>query len=641
MTDCHYSTFFEACIDPSTVDVGQSTSVSVGITPFPATFYLNLSDGQQMTSSPCLSLPYFSFTVPLAGTLAVNATERGCFGFPGSSVVFPLEVYPDPILSAVQSRFNATPTTSADQGQSVQFAVTGSQGAPPYSFAWSGLPAQGCTVVSANGSSVATCTRLAENVSGLAVQATLTDNNSFSVTTPTLTFPVLPDPTVGAPQARGPSGTVSSGDTGQVVSFAASPQGGSGTFPLFHWSGLPPGQCGGTTRATLDCLLGPPTRTPAPVQVSVTDSNGYTSSLSPALPFSVYPAPTAGAPAALLSGETTDSADVGQTVTFSTVISGGAGGGTLAWQGLPAGCPASNGTSVTCTLSQAGASSTWVSGADGNGVLFTSSPLAFTVFPDPTVALPIASHDSRDVGQVVSFQVEASNGTGNYLRFLWSGLPAAGCLGATTDLVLCTFSAAGTYHVSVAVVDSNGMTSLPSGAVTVVVAPSLVASPPQASRVSALVGTSVTFRANSTGGAGPLSYTWHGLPPGCINANTSSLTCTLETNGTYAIWYQVRDQNGVVSTSGSTLLSVASLSPPPPPSPATVLGIPPAAGYTLLGTLLLALVLGGVLAYVVLRRPKTPSPAPPAEEKGTPRPPLTPGSEGEPPSQAPDVGAPP
>ena len=592
-----------------------------------------------MTSGGCVPVGFFTFAVPLAGTLAVNVTERGCFGAPGGSVVFPLEVYPDPVLSPVQSRFNATPTTSADRGQSVQFAVTGSQGAPPYSFSWSGLPAQGCTVVSANATSVATCTHLTENVSGLAVQATLTDNNSFSVTTPTLTFPVLPDPTVGVPQARGPSGAVTSGDTGQVVSFTASPQGGSGSFLLFHWSHLPPGQCWGTTSATVDCLLGAPTRTPTPVQVSVTDSNGYTSFLSPALPFSVYPAPTAVAPVALLSGETTASADVGQTVTFSTVISGGAAGGTLAWQGLPAGCPASNGTNVTCTLSQAGTSSLWVSGTDGNGVPFTSFPLAFTVFPDPTVALPVASHESRDVGQVVSFQAEASNGTGNYLRFLWSGLPTAGCLGTNTDTVLCTLRAAGTYNVTAAVVDSNGMTSSPSGAVTVVVAPALVASPPKTSQVSALAGTPVTFQANSTGGAGPLAYTWHGLPPGCINANTSSITCTLETNGTYAIWYQVRDQNGAVSTSGSTLLSVASVPRPPPPSPATVLGIPPAAGYTLLGTLLLALVLGGALAYVVLRRPKTPSRAspPPAEGAG----PTPPGQEGEPPSQPPDTEAPP
>ena len=580
-------------------------------------YYLNLSDGQSLSAHPCLAFASFTLSLPLAGALTANATGRACGSSIQGSVVFPLDVYPDPVLAPVQSSFNGTPSSSADQGQSAQFSVSGTRGAPPYSFSWTGLPAQGCTIASANGSSVATCTHLAENVTGLAVQATLTDNNSFSVTTPTLTFPVLPDPAVAVPLAQGPSGSIASGDTGQVVSFEASAKGGSGIFSVYHWTGLPPGQCWGTTTATVDCLLGSPTSTPTRVRVAVTDSNGFTSPLSPALSFSVYAAPTATPPVAILAGEVTDSVDAGQTVTLSTSVAGGAGGGALVWHGLPPGCPAGTGPTLTCTASQAGSYSVLVSGTDGNGVPFTSSPLSLTVFRDPTVDLPLVSHDSRDVGQTVSFQAGASNGTGDYSRFLWSGLPTGSCSGLATASVVCALSAAGTYNISVAVTDTNGMSSSPSRPVTLVVAPALVVSPPAVTPGRTLVGTTVTFQANLTGGAGPLTFTWHGLPPGCAPTNRSSLSCPVQTEGTYAIWYQVRDQNGVSSTSGATLLAMAPVSLPPPPSPPTVLGIPSTAGYTLLGTLVLALVLGAVLALLVLRKPKDAGRGPPPPGGGT------------------------
>jgi len=602
-------------------------------------YYLNLSDGQDLIPTPsgCAPQGYFAFSIPLAGPVSANLTERMCGSSTQASVLFPIPVYPDPVLAPVTSSFNGTPTSSADQGQSAQFSVSGTEGAPPYSFSWTGLPAQGCTVAPGNGTSVATCTHLAMNTTGLKVQATLTDNNSFSVTSPVLTFPVLPDPTVSTPRAQGPSGSATSGDTGQVVTFETGATGGSGIYPTFLWTGLPPGECWDITTATVHCLLGSPSSSPAQVRVAVRDSNGFTSSPSQPLTFAVHPAPSATPPVALLAGEATDSADVGQGVTFSTSLQGGAPGGTLSWSGLPAGCPSGNGPTILCTVAGPATYSIEVTGVDGNGVPFASAPLSFSVHPDPTVDLPVASHTSRDVGQTVSFQAQASNGTGDYARFLWYGLPIGSCSGITTATVVCSLTTAGTYNVSVAVTDTNGMTSLTSGNVTLVVAPALHAAAPELTPARALAGTTVTLQANLTGGAAPVTYTWYGLPPGCAPANRSSLSCTAQANGSFAVWYEATDQNGVSVTSGPALLVISSPPAAPSPIPPTVLGVPPTAGYTLLGTLLLALVLAVVLAVLLVRRPKAGSPPPPSVAEATPPEPSAPSGDGTSPPSGPEA----
>lgn len=71
-----------------------------------------------------------------------------------------------------------------------------------------------------------------------------------------------------------------------------------------------------------------------------------------------------------------------------------------------------------------------------------------------------------------------------------------------------------------------------------------------------VLGGSVEFRANSSGGTGPLSYTYSGLPPGCIEANVSAVDCVPNQTGLFEVRVEVRDSAGAVADA-ATLVSVA------------------------------------------------------------------------------------
>jgi hypothetical protein len=71
------------------------------------------------------------------------------------------------------------------------------------------------------------------------------------------------------------------------------------------------------------------------------------------------------------------------------------------------------------------------------------------------------------------------------------------------------------------------------------------------------VGNATAFAASVLGGTAPLTYSYTGLPPGCLSGNDSTLACTPTANasGTYWVTVQVTDDVGNVST-GTTGLTV-------------------------------------------------------------------------------------
>ncbi|MCI4351590.1 MAG: hypothetical protein L3K15_08790, partial [Thermoplasmata archaeon] len=54
-------------------------------------------------------------------------------------------------------------------------------------------------------------------------------------------------------------------------------------------------------------------------------------------------------------------------------------------------------------------------------------------------------------------------------------------------------------------------------------------------------GQSVTFTATSAGGTGLFNYNWTSLPPGCMNADRSSVTCMPSSAGAFSIGVTARD----------------------------------------------------------------------------------------------------
>jgi len=244
-----------------------------------------------------------------------------------------------------------------------------------------------------------------------------------------------------------PSGTPGSGrvDVGQAVAFGSGVNGGSDGYS-FAWTGLPSG-CVGSDTSTIDCA--PSAAGTYPVSVHVTDSLGVSATGSTA--FLIQSDPTIAIPAA---SPASGSVDVGQMARLSTTASGGSGGDSYIWNGLPAGCTTADETELSCVPSIAGDFTVGVSVIDSNGFTATSGPIRLTVFSDPTVGVPIASPGGILEGAGVTFEVTSTPGSGG-LNYSWHGLPP-GCVSVNLPSLNCTPSSAGTYQIWVAVTDANG-----------------------------------------------------------------------------------------------------------------------------------------------------------------------------------------
>ena len=468
-------------------------------------------------------------TAPVSGTsITVSLTDANGFEVTSGGLTFTVTA-PPVVSTPVPSR------ASVDLGQSVTFNVTASGGFGSLTYAWSGLPA-GCSGTAA---SIA-CTPTAV-AAGLSVTVTVTDGNDFNVTSAALTFSVFADPVASAPTPN-PTGV----DLNQLFHLTANVAGGSGGLS-FVWTGLPAG-CTGTT-ATIACTITNASEIGGYViGYTVTDSN-HRSSTSATIAFTVSSDPSVSTPAANRS-----SADVGQSVAFSTTASGGAGSLTFVWRGLPSGC-AGSAAVVDCTVAVPVApTSINVTVTDANGYSVTSAFLLFSVYADPHVGEPSANVTSADVGQAVAFNTSVVGGSGGF-SFVWTNLPP-GCAGTTMAIDCASVSTAGTYDISVVLTDSNGVKSA-SGVLSFTVDPDPTVAAPGASHGSVDVGQSDEFTAAPAGGAGGYSYAWSGLPSGCTGTDTATVDCTpTAALASTTVTVTVTDANGYSVTSAPTAFSV-------------------------------------------------------------------------------------
>ncbi len=461
-----------------------------------------------------------------SGGFSVTATVTDSNGFTSASPATPFTVFADPVARAPTAS-----TASADVGQTVTFAENASSGSGGYTYLWSGLPS-GCP--GSNLGSSLTCDVTTSAI--YAVTVTVQDSNRGAATSSALTFQVYADPTVAVPMP-----SASSADDGQTIIFTATASSGTGTYS-YAWSGLPSG-CTGVASSSVTCLVSGSLN----IVVTVTDSNGYHVQ-SGALAYTVYSDPTTGAPVANRT-----SADAGQLVTFSTVAAGGSGGYVFDWIGLPVAC-ASTAASVSCALTTSASVS--VSVTDSNGVRGTSTVLVYTVYPDPTVATPLANRTSMDAGQNVTFTSSVTVPGAGGVTFYWqSSSPSFACGISGTVQVSCRASSPGSYAVTLTATDLNGGSGTSTSLSITALADPTVSMPTFSPRTTFDVATSVSGNVTASGGAGGFSYTWQGLPSGCTGLS-SEIRCTAASAGTFSVRVWVVDANGFGLLSPSTTVVV-------------------------------------------------------------------------------------
>ncbi len=538
-------------------------NASAGYTPYANyTWYLG-SGSPTVTSVGTLTRLF-----PLAGNYTINVTVRDRLGDLATASL-KLVVEPDPLL--------ATPTanrSSADVGQAVAFSVIASDGSGGFTYNWSGLPT-GCVPAGA----LATCGAIGP-VRNYSIYVSASDSNGFTAFSAALAFEVFVDPTVVGLRSVAPAV-----DAGELFTLAATTSGGAGQ-ETFTWTGLPSG-CASTS-STATCTA-PPATTLHPA-VAVTDGNGVTSAPL-AADLTIEPDPSV-----TLVAVNATSADVGQTATFSATVTGGAGGLSYAWTGLPAGCPSRNASSVSCVEPEPGPTVVAVAITDLSGARANAS-LSFQVWDGVQVAWSVRSLGPIDVAQSLAVAVTADGGNGSY-TYAWTGLPA-GCAAPAGPSLSCLPSAAGDFSLVVLVTDAN-QGQATSTALTLLVNPRPALTGLTATPSSVLSGARLTLSASPGGGTGPLAFSWSGLPAGCASTDAANLTCTPSTPGTYSVQLTETDSRGVSATTTRTVTVAPSF-----------LGFPEAEGLALV-IVPIALVAVGI-GYVLRRRSKEP-PAPPDEE---------------------------
>jgi len=515
---------------PSTsVDVGQTVTFSATASGGYGTLtysWSGLPTGCTGTTASISCQP----TASVAGThIAVTVTDGNGFEVPSAALVY--TVYGDPTVTTP----SATRGT-ADVGQEVTFSVTASGGSEGFTYAWFGLSALGCSGTSAN----VTCVPTSASA-GATIWVNVTDSNGFVVRSSSIVYTVYSDPTITTPAANR-----TSIDLGSSVTFTTSGAGGSGGL-VYAWHNLPAG-CTSISATTISCT--PSAAVAAtPITVTVTDSNGFMVTSS-ALSYTVYADPSAGTPTA-----SPTSADVNESVTFTVPVSGGSGGLTVVWSGLPTGC---SGTAaiVQCTAGAPTAGTYNISAkvTDSNGYSSTSAVLEFLVVPQPVVSAITASVSSADVGQTVKFSVTASLGSGGY-TYVWSNLPDP-CSGTMTSQVTCVPSATvALAKIYVTVKDSNGFT-VTSAVLDFTVYADPVAGAPVAAPATADQGQDANLSTVITGGSGGGTYTWTNLPTGC-SPDGATVACVSLPAGTFSITVTFRDSNGLSSTSSALAFTVS------------------------------------------------------------------------------------
>lgn len=346
-------------------------------------------------------------------------------------------------------------------------------------------------------------------------------------------------------------------DVGQSTVASVRVTGGGGDYN-FSWFGLP-GPCLSMNSSSLSCR--PSTAGSYGVFVCVRDDAYVSACDSGSGPGLVVWGP----PKVDQVVASRPNLDVDEQTILSIVTSSfGSGFASVLWSNLPTGCQSSMSTNLACRPTGVGTFQVSGTITDTNGA-GSSGSAQVIVDPTPTIDSLTASPPGVDLGQTTFLSTQVSGGSGVY-TYGWSGLPN-GCAPANMSILRCKASAAGNFTVVLAITDSTGASAAAAASLQLEVGQPL-SSNVAASRGSIEVGGSITIRITASGGLGPYSYSYAGLPPGCASSNQPLVTCSPSAPGTYAITGIVADSANEaaygnlsinVTSSGPTILSPGSI----------------------------------------------------------------------------------
>ena len=174
-------------------------------------------------------------------------------------------------------------------------------------------------------------------------------------------------------------------------------------------------------------------------------------------------------------------------------------------------------------------------------------PVAPVVNPSVTPVLVNPGAQSGTAGTPVSLQLSASDPNGDSITYAASGLPPGIFVNAVTGAITGTPTASGSFNVVVSATDGVN-TDSDSFVWTIAAGPAFVLDTPP-SPAPAVAGSSVTYTASVTGGAG-IQYQWDfgdGTPPTAFSSS-ATVQHQFAAPGIYYVMVTARDSGGSLQT---------------------------------------------------------------------------------------------
>ncbi|MGI0132581.1 MAG: YncE family protein [Thermoplasmata archaeon] len=295
-------------------------------------------------------------------------------------------------------------------------------------------------------------------------------------------------------------------------------------------------------------------------------------------------------------------AEVGQPTTI--VVSSTIRPWTLsfAYTNLPTGCVGSNSARISCTATQSG---TYTVHVAVTGPLSQTVDTSFTLEILPRVSVVLSAAPAAiTLGGQTTITAAIVNASGA-AQVGWLSVPAGCSVTSPALSFACHPPAGGSLTVTAFVSDGLGAWSEANLTFKVNAVPQVATFAPSPPTVE--VDSSVTFDATISGGTAPFTVVYSGLPPGCVGANSTTLTCAPTSTGSFEVSILVTDANGAVAR-GTTNLSVIAK-----PVTASFLGLP-YLDWALIGVVIIIVV---VALALLLRRRSAPG-LPPTEPSSPP-----------------------
>lgn len=447
--------------DGNVYALANSGAIAVSVVPQTAT--VKISSG-----NPVILSGGKGKVAEVPGIYTLTATAPGYYSSSQNVTVtagrvsyanFSLSEVPPPSISS----FTANPS-SFIIGNQTTLDVVAAGGAPPYSYAYGGLPT-GCGSLNL---SQLNCTPTRTGVFSISVSVTDTLGKSANgSTTIYVNASAVGNPVISSFIASPNPDNVSS-----PASLVVTASGGATPYSYLY-SNLPTG-CATANESLLPCI--PTSAGNFNVTVSVTDSRGHSASAAVLL---VVSAPS-GYPVINSFTASPPVISLGSSTILSVSVSGGTSPYSYLYSSLPPGCSSASSATLTCTPTSEGnftISVTVTDAKDRSVSDFATLSVRPAAVGGPTITGFTATPNPVTLGGSTSIATTVTGGVAPY-TYSYSGLPA-GCSSSDASSITCTPTQTGNYSVEVTVSDSAGHTTNDSISVKVIASTSTTSTSPQ------------------------------------------------------------------------------------------------------------------------------------------------------------------